>query len=99
MLARARLLSMPGADTATSEMGAALHLFVPRSAVFEAEGRSFVWLADQVEKVARRTAVTPSTITLDDWLAVTDGLRPGDRVIIDAPSDLTNGQRIRMVEE
>ena len=99
MLARARFFSMPGAAGTAGETGTAERMFVPRSALFEAEDRSFVWLADQVEKVARRTGVTPGQTVIDDWVMIAEGLRPGDRVIVDAPTDLRDGQRLRMVEE
>ncbi len=98
MLARARFLSTSGADAAGTGSATAL-LLVPRRAVFEAEGRSFVWLADQVDKVARRVAVKRGRVTLDDWCSVAEGLQMGDRIIVNAPPDLEDGQRIRMLED
>lgn len=98
MLARARFLSRPDADAAERE-AAMQQLFVPRIAVFESEGRSSVWLADQAANVARRVAVTPGRVVLGDWLSVSDGLQPGDRVVVDPPADLAHGQRIRLLED
>jgi len=98
MLARARFLSMSEVD-AVKAGTTAQQLFVPRSAVLESGGRSFVWLADQVDNIARRRAVTPGRATVDDWIAISAGVEPGDRVIVDAPAELADGQRIRLLEE
>lgn len=98
MLARARFLSSPDADV-KKENDTAQQVFVPKSAMHEREGHTFVWLADQVDKVARRTPVTVGRSVLEDWLAVSDGLRPGDRVIVEGHVGLADGQRIRLHEE
>jgi multidrug efflux pump subunit AcrA (membrane-fusion protein) len=55
-------------------------------------------LADQIDEVARLRSIEPGRMALDDWVAVADGLQPGDRVIIDARADLEDGQRISPVE-
>jgi len=98
MLARARFLAKPSASGSGSHE-TSQRLFVSKSAVLERDGQSFVWLADQVDNTARRKHVTLGRIVLDDWIAVTDGLKPGDRVIVDAPADLADGRRIRLTEE
>ena len=98
MLARARFLSMSDADAESTET-TAQRLFVPKSALFDSGAQSFVWLADQVDQVARKQPVTPGRAMIDDWVAVSTGLRPGDRVIVNAPADLADGQRIRLLEE
>jgi RND family efflux transporter MFP subunit len=98
MLARARFLASPDPDAA-EETETAQRLFVPETAIHKREGESFVWLADQVEKVARRIPVTVGRVAFDDWLAVSEGVRPGDRVIVDPPADVADGARIRWIEE
>ena len=45
---------------------------------------------------ARSVSLGPSRF--EDHLEVTSGLRPGDRVLIDAPPDLTAGDYIELVE-
>jgi len=97
MLARARFLSTldDGVNEGTTTRG----LFVPKSALPESSGQPFVWLADQVDQVARRRPVTPGRAVIGDWVTIAAGLQPGDRVIIDAPADLAEGQRIRLLEE
>jgi multidrug efflux pump subunit AcrA (membrane-fusion protein) len=98
MLGRARFLAVADSSTADGRESN-LQLFVPKSTVFERAGRSSVWLADQMEEVARLRAIRPGRLTLDDWVAVAEGLKPGDRVIVDAPAHLEDGQRILPVEQ
>ena len=97
MLARARFLS----STVISEQGSGpqsgQQLFAPRKAVVTRADGSFVWLADQVNGVALLREVTVSRVATGDWIAVKDGLRPGDRVIVHAPPGLKEGARIRPV--
>ncbi len=97
MLARARFLGSARAN-AESTTGAE-RLFVPRAALIERDGQTVVWLADQAEDVARVRTVIAGRTTIDDWILVREGLRPGDRVIIDPPAGLTDEQRIRIVEQ
>ncbi len=99
MLARARFLAVPDPDAKEDTMRAAERLFVPEDTLQEHEGESFVWLADQVDNVARRQPVSPGRAVIDGWTLVRDGLQPGDRVIVDAPADLSDGQRIRITED
>jgi multidrug efflux pump subunit AcrA (membrane-fusion protein) len=99
MLARARFLATAGAQGAGAENHAGSRLFVPRNGINGQDGQSFVWLADQVENIARRQEVTTGRSVVDGWVVVMEGLRPGDRVIVDPPVNLQEGQRIRLIEE
>jgi RND family efflux transporter MFP subunit len=98
MLARARFLAQPDPAQAADEQEAE-RLFVPAAAVQQSEGPPFVWLADQTDGTARRTPVSVGGATPDGWTAIIDGLRPGDRVIVEAPPALADGDRIQPVEE
>jgi RND family efflux transporter MFP subunit len=99
MLARARFLAVADRSGPVDSGLTTQRLFVPTAAIFERAGESFVWLADQVEEVARLRAVKPGRASADGWTSVSDGLQPGDRVIVDAPPTLADGQRIRLVED
>lgn len=100
MLARARFLAMPKPSAESDESGTTMQqLFVPQKAVFERDGQSYLWVADQVARVARRVSVTPGRVTFEDWVKIDEGVRPGDRVIVDAPADLNDGRRIVLHEE
>lgn len=96
MLARARFLARP---ELTEEKNSTARLFVPRRAVGERAGQKFVWLADQVHAVARFTPVTLAAYASDEWAQVASGLQVGDRVIVDAPPSLNDGQRIAIRED
>jgi RND family efflux transporter MFP subunit len=97
MLARARFLARAdsGGDS-TRQSGQ--RVFVPRTAILDRQGQEGVWLADQIENVARWKIVTPGAARIEDWTAIDDGLAPGDRVIVEPPADLADGQRIRIEE-
>ena len=98
MLARARFLGQPKAgDTAGRE--STEQLLIPEAALSRQDGGSFVWLADQVDNVARRRTVTTGGAAREGWVIVNEGLRPGDRVIVEPPAGLSNGHRIRLLEE
>lgn len=97
MLARARFLAAE--HSKAQEPGAVRKLlFVPASALQTDVAQPFVWLADTTTDTARRRGVTRGRTEQDGWIAITDGLQSGDRVIINPPSDLKDGARIRIEE-
>lgn len=96
MLARARFLAQADAQRSTES----LRVFVPEKLVQRGEGsHSQVWLADQARNVALLRTVTPGSGRVGEWMAVDEGLQPGDRLIVDPPSELRQGQRVRIVGE
>ncbi len=98
MLARARFL--PVTPAGTPEAGGGAHLFVPEGLLYRrGEGQAHVWLADPARNVATRRLVTIGAGRIDQWVEVTQGLMPGDRLIADAPAALRDGQRIRILGE
>lgn len=105
MLARARFLGRGERDGSRADEHVAQETFVPEKAIIGGstklpdDGTAEVWLADQVEHVARRTSVVVSRASEHGWIEVIDGLQPGDRVIVDAPADLRDGARIKLIEE
>jgi HlyD family secretion protein len=99
MLARGRFLAATDETSPAGDEATTRRLLVPKAAVFERDGQSFVWLADQVEEVARLRPVALHRPGPDDWVTVAAGLEAGDRVIVDAPPDLADGQRIRLIED
>ncbi len=98
MLARARFL--PVTPAGASEGGGGMHLFVPAELLHRmGEGQAQVWLADPTRNVALRRLVTLGGGRIEQWVEVTQGLLPGDRLIADAPAGLRDGQRIRILGE
>ena len=64
---------------------------LPQSAVRQHDGRDVVWLVRDGR--AARRAVTLGTARGDE-VAIASGLGSGDRVIMEAPSDLAEGARV-----
>ncbi len=98
MLARARFLAAPDGTKDAAGRSSEV-LLVPERAVVREGGEAFVWLADPIDEVARRRGVSLGRVGADGSIAVLDGLRPGDRVIVDPPADIEDGKRIRAFED
>ncbi len=98
MLARARFLAPPSADSSSTTF-TGHRLFVPRETLFKRDGQSYVWLADQVEKVVHAKVVSVGRLEIDGWVEILDGLRVGDRVVMSPFENLRDGKRIRAMED
>jgi multidrug efflux pump subunit AcrA (membrane-fusion protein) len=96
MLARVRILQ-PTALEGERVTRTVPRIFVPQEAI-QADGTVFI--IDQYERgsglAARRTVVLGPSI-IDDWQEVLSGLKAGDRVILDATSDL-DGAHVWLAE-
>ncbi|MFW5860265.1 MAG: efflux RND transporter periplasmic adaptor subunit [Planctomycetota bacterium] len=95
MLARVQFLArQTPADEATVGGTGALQVYVPPAALQERnDNRASCWAL--VEDASR---VEPRTLELGGqragWVAVRDGLRPGEAVVVDPPADLQPGDRV-----
>lgn len=95
MLARVRFLAPPQSSTAPAGR---YRLMAPAANVGKpVEGPAFVWLA--AGEVVERRVVTLGTARRGEWIEVTDGLRPGDRIIVSPAEGLRSGERIRIIGE
>ena len=65
---------------------------VPQSSILKQGDRQYVWLV--VDGTAERRAVATGGERGKEIL-VTSGIGPGDRVIVNAPRDLENGQQVK----
>lgn len=74
-----------------------LQVYVPRKALTNqsADRQATVWVVDESDRHAesRRLQLGPDTNT--GFILVRQGLRPGDRVILNPPPSLKEGKRIR----
>jgi membrane fusion protein, multidrug efflux system len=70
-------------------------ILVPQRAVLLTMGRQAVYLVDAADTVRARD-VTASTWTGDLWL-IEEGLKPGDRVIVDGVQKVGPGSRVKPV--
>jgi len=102
MLCRAEFLPAPraissGAPPGPSASGThTVMLFAPRAALVAQSGsEAQVWVVDHSgERIARR-AVRLGGAVREAHVEIVDGLRPGERVVVNPPADLREGQRVR----
>lgn len=95
MIARVRLFATAPAPDADPVAAAAL--FVPRRAL---RGDRVLVVVDVDGDNGTITARTPELgAERDDFVEVRSGLRAGDRVVVDGPADLEDGQRVRVLGE
>lgn len=98
MLCRAEFLAPtdPGPGTAVVGGSGGLKIFVPEAALTQVEAsRAMVWKVD-----ASGLRIDPVVVALGEerregHRLAREGLRPGDRVVLDPPADLEAGERIR----
>jgi membrane fusion protein, multidrug efflux system len=68
-------------------------VLIPQRAVLELQGRNFVWLVDDTNKVSQRK-VTVGPHFGSDWL-IEDGLKPGERVVIEGLQKVREGATVQ----
>jgi len=71
-------------------------LVIPSSAVAPGASGSYVYVIDSSDKVSVRTVSTG--VSNQDFVAVTDGLQPGERVVTDGLDRLRNGSKVQIVD-
>ena len=92
MLARVRIL--PAFDPETNEGTQRVpRTFAPRDAIVDNQ----LWIIEaangETAGLARKRLIKTGETEYDDWIEITEGLLPGDRVILD-PANLTDGDRV-----
>ncbi|MEX0614071.1 MAG: efflux RND transporter periplasmic adaptor subunit [Pirellulales bacterium] len=98
MLVNVTHLAPKPAD-AVVEASAEMRLLVPQQLVLHDDSESYVWLSDQSEGVARRTAVTTGPAEAGRLVEITRGLTAGSRVISRGHEGLEDGDRIEVHED
>lgn len=100
MLARVKFLATPREDGATPAAGASsLVVYAPRKAVRGEGDNAHVWLVTPGESRLKKRAVTLGGERGDGWVAVLEGLQPGDALVAEPTDELEQGQRVSVVEE
>lgn len=99
MLCRAEFLQAVVGSAATGESnGARVSIFVSVRALVDQQGADArVWVISDVRVESRE--VTLGGEERDGYRLVTDGLLPGDRVVLDPAPDLATGDRVEPVIE
>jgi multidrug efflux pump subunit AcrA (membrane-fusion protein) len=98
MLVDVRFLAPKAADS-SGVAARETRYYLPQSLVLTGEGGAYVWLVDQSQGVARRTAVTVGKPLPGGLVEITKGLSIGSRVVARGHESLSDGQRIRIVSE
>ena len=100
MLARVRFEDAGGTAATTGPAATSQQVFAPESLIRRrADGRAYVWVVDQARKVAELRDVTRGDARVEGWVAIREGLRPGDQLIAGDVSDLHGGHRVKIVGE
>jgi len=89
----------PKVADSMAEVSEELRLYVPQQLVRQGEGGSFVWEADQSAGVARQTSITTGRPAAGGIVEVTSGLTLTSRIIARGQEGLSDGMRIRVVNE
>ena len=93
MLCRVEFLSLPTPGTTTPDsFRPSETVWIPESAV-QADGK--VWVVDPLSRKAAPRELTLSSERRDGHLAVSKGLRPGEKVILGSPAGLKPGGRVK----
>lgn len=96
MLCRAEFLASTTAERVGLANGIArVRLYVPAASLLGASGATAeVWLVDESGERVRRQPVVLGSERREEFVRVQDGLKPGDRVVVNPPGDLEPGTRI-----
>ena len=103
----ARALIMGAGDAAQLGMSATVTLpsanrgdamRLPLTALLDEGGKHFVWIVDPKTSKVGRKAVTVAAVG-SDWVAVSGGVRPGERVVTAGVHLLRDGQRVTLLKE
>ena len=78
---------------------AAMRIYVPQQLVMHDDSGTFVWVADQSDRAARKTSISTGAAGNGGLVEVTQGLAPGSRVISRGYESLDDGDRISVVDE
>jgi membrane fusion protein, multidrug efflux system len=70
-------------------------LLVPQRAVQELQGKNFVWVVDDANKVSQR-GVTVGQRVGSDWV-IEEGLKPGERIVVEGLQKVREGAPVQPV--
>ncbi|WP_105385380.1 efflux RND transporter periplasmic adaptor subunit [Neorhizobium alkalisoli] len=86
--------------TAAATISDEPQILLPASAVLQAESSTSVWVVDPASaKVTRRAVKVEGEIVDGRTVQVTEGIAPGDRIVIAGVHKLKDGQPIRIDQE
>ena len=89
----------PKRPVKTNSTSKSVHLFVPKNLVQQEGDSTFVWVADQSGRVARKTSVQTGSRGSRNLIEITSGLTDTSKLISTPIDDLRNGARIHVIGE
>jgi len=76
-----------------------LRLYIPEQLIRQGDGGAFVWIADQSERIARKTSVETGAVGSNGLIEITGGLEVSSRIIVSGSDGLQDGNRIKVTGE
>lgn len=98
MLVDATFLA-PERAASQPEAGKVMRVFVPQQLIQSDQGDTYVWVADQVRRVARRTHVVVGMRGKNVLVEIKSGLTVSSKLIAPPYDGLRDGTRIRITKE
>jgi membrane fusion protein (multidrug efflux system) len=74
------------------EAGTREGIQIPERAIFELQGKSFVWVVDAGQKAQRRP-IRPGEPNGSN-IVILDGLKPGERIVVEGVAKVRDGQPV-----
>jgi membrane fusion protein, multidrug efflux system len=84
--------------TVQFSVGSASALIVPRTALYTRDEKSHVWLIDQSNQTVRLMEVKVGASD-NDRVTISNGLKPGDLIVIAGANLLLPGQKVRLLDD
>ena len=72
-------------------------LTLPLSAVFQKEGKSYVWVYDSKTSTVKQTAVTVEKMNTEGKAVITKGLSGEEQVVKAGALVLDNGEKVKVI--
>lgn len=98
MLVEATFLAVP-VETKTDSHAQRVQLLVPEELVDPSTSPPSVWVADSLERKARKRTVQLGNRLADGMIEITQGVNVGDRLIASGRESLTPGCRVQILRE
>ncbi len=98
MLTRVKFLASTSGNSRLndSQSPSTLTVYAPVSAIVGDRDDAFVWRITPGESMLQRQPVKVGAARGDDWIAVVEGLNPGDALVAEPTVDLVEGKRVRI---
>lgn len=99
MLARVQFMSVPQQVSDTSKSSSNLTVLIPSNALQNRKSQEAeVWVVSRSSHKTESRKVKLGAPHQDQWIEVIDGVRPGEWVITNPPSEITSNQSVKITQ-